>query len=212
MSTTDTVNDQRPSDLDGIIRGRRSVRHLRSDPVPRAMVEQVLEAGRWAPSPHGTQPWRFVVLTRDDVKRRLADAMADAWERNLAMDSEPPETIAKRLAGSRRRLLEAPVLILLCLDTSDLDHYPDPERQVAEMTMAIQSLGACAQNMLLKAYSLGLDMGWMCAPLFCPDVARDALGLPGGLIPHALFPLGYAAADPKRRPRRPLTELVVSWQ
>lgn len=210
-ATDSTVPADRPLDLEDLIRGRRSVRRYRADPVPRALVERVLEAGSWAPSPHGTQPWRFAVVTAIEEKTRLADAMGAAWLHNLAMDGQDVETIARRLEGSRRRLLEAPVLIILCLYLEDLDRYPDPERQAAETTMAIQSLGAAAQNILLMAYRLGLDGGWMCAPLFCPDVARDALGLPETLIPHALLTLGYAAADPKRRPRRPLSDLIVKY-
>jgi F420 biosynthesis protein FbiB-like protein len=181
------------------------------DPLPRALIEQVLEAARWAPSPHGTQPWRFAVLEDRAMRERMADAMADSWQENLEMDRQDPEVVAARLAGSRRRMLEAPVLILVSLVTDDLDRYPDAVRQHAEYTMAIQSLGAAVQNMLLAAYQLGIDGGWMCAPLFCPEVVRDALELPLNHIPHALIPLGYAAADPKRRPRRPLSELITRW-
>jgi coenzyme F420-0:L-glutamate ligase/coenzyme F420-1:gamma-L-glutamate ligase len=76
----------------------------------------------------------------------------------------------------------------------------------------LQSLGAAIQNMLLAAYSLDLDGGWMCAPLFCPDVVRAALALDAALTPHALITLGYAARDPVRRPRRPLDELVLRWE
>lgn len=207
-----TLPGERPLDLPEIIRGRRSVRRMRSDPVPPEAIEAVIDAATWAPSPHGTQPWRFVVLTRDERKRALADAMAETWRRQLALDGQDAETIEARLAGSRRRLLEAPVLILLCLYLADLDRYPDAQRQAAETTMAVQSLGAAAQNLLLMAYRLGLDTGWMCAPLFCPDVVRATLGLPDDLIPHALITLGYAAADPVRRPRRPLKEMIVGWE
>ncbi|MCX7623290.1 MAG: nitroreductase family protein [Thermomicrobium sp.] len=208
----DRLPGARPFDLPALVRGRRSVRRLRSDPVAPELVTAVLEAAAWAPSPHGTQPWRFVVLTRHERKRELAEAMADAWRRHLALDGQDEETIARRLAGSQRRLLEAPVLILVCLDPSDLDRYPDSERQAAERTMAIQSLGAAVQNLLLMAYRLGLDTGWMCAPLFCPEVVRRTLELPEHLEPHALVTLGYAAAAPQRRPRRPLEELVVRWE
>ncbi|MDP9366580.1 MAG: nitroreductase family protein, partial [Chloroflexota bacterium] len=110
------------------------------------------------------------------------------------------------------RLLEAPLLIVPCLYLADLDVYPDPDRQAAEETMAIQSLGAAIQNLLLTLYAAGLDAGWMCAPLFCPDVVRDALGLDAALIPHALLPVGYAAQDPKRRGRLPAEELIVAWE
>lgn len=194
-----------------LARGRRSVRAFESRPVPRAALEQLLEAAAWAPSPHGRQPWRFVVLTRAEAKERLAEAMGEEWRATLAQDGQPAEVVAQRLSNSHARIREAPALILACLYLGDLDHYPDEQRQRAEETMAVQSLGAAIQNMLLAAYTLGLDTGWMCAPLFSPDAVRAALDLDTALIPHALIPVGYAARDPKRRPRHPLDELIVRF-
>ena len=192
------------------IHGRRSVRRYLSKKVPDEIVEQVLEAARWAPSPHGRQPWRFAVLRREETRERLADAMGEEWRVNLEMDGQSAEIVERRLEGSRRRLLDAPVLVLLCLYLEDLDEYPDAERQRGETTMAVQSLGAAAQNALLAAYDHGLDAGWMCAPLFCPDKVVEALGLDLKLVPHALLTLGYAEGDPpKRRARRSLDELVI---
>ena len=197
--------------FDEIVRGRRSVRQFQARPVARELVEQVLDAARWAPSPHGRMPWRFVVITTSESKNRLADAMAVEWQRNLELDRQAPEIVAIRLSKSQARIHNAPVLILPCLYLEDLDQYPDALRQQAETTMAIQSVGAAIQNMLLTAYQLGLDAGWMCAPLFCPEVVVAALELDATLIPQALIPLGYAAADPKRRERLPLDTVVVRW-
>lgn len=199
----------RASNLAELIQGRRSVRQYQSTPVPAALIEQVLEAARWAPSPHGRQPWRFVVLTQPASKERLANAMGATWQQNLAMDQQPAEIVQLRLEKSHQRILQAPALILPCLYLEDLDRYPDERRQQDETIMAIQSLGAAIQNMLLMAYDLGLDGGWMCAPLFCPEVVCQALDLDTRLLPHALITLGYAAADPKRRARLPLNALVV---
>ncbi len=212
MADTSTRPVPRNLELAELMRQRRSVRHLRPDAIPRDVILTILEAGRWAPSPHGTQPWRFAVLQSRPLREHLADAMADAWQRNLSLDGQDTEIVGKRLAGSRRRMLEAPALILVSLVTDDLDRYPDSDRQESETTMAIQSLGACIQNMLLTAYQLGLDAGWMCAPLFCPDVVRDALSLPESHVPHALIPIGYIAADPKRRERRSLDDLITLWE
>ena len=78
--------------------------------------------------------------------------------------------------------------------------------------MAVQSLGAAVQNLLLSLYASGVDGGWMCAPLFCPEIVRDALALDAALIPHALITLGYAAKDPIRRPRRTLDDLIVRYE
>ena len=192
------------------IHGRRSVRRYLQKRVPEDLVEGVLEAARWAPSPHGRQPWRFAVITREETKERLARAMGEEWRANLEMDGQSAEIVEKRIQGSRRRLFDAPVLLLICLYLEDLDAYPDAERQRGETTMAVQSVGAAAQNALLAAYDLGLDAGWMCAPLFCPERVVEALGLDPGLVPHALLTLGYADGDPpKRRSRRSLDELVV---
>ncbi|MCC6628783.1 MAG: TIGR03668 family PPOX class F420-dependent oxidoreductase [Chloroflexi bacterium] len=193
----------------GVVRGRRSVRAYTDQPVPRDLIDACLMAAGWAPSPHGRQPWRFALITRPDMKERLATAMAAEWERNLALDGQPPAVVATRLAKSRARLLATPVLVLSCLYLVDLDVYPDARRQAAEMTMAVQSLGAAVQNLLLTAYHLGLDTGWMCAPLFCPETVVGALELDPALVPHALITLGYAARDPVRRPRRPLADLLV---
>jgi coenzyme F420-0:L-glutamate ligase / coenzyme F420-1:gamma-L-glutamate ligase len=205
----DVARSGEPTVLDAV-RGRRSVRRYLPKEVPEDLVEAVLEAGRWAPSPHGTQPWRFAVVTKEETRERLAGAMGQEWRANLEMDGQAPEIVERRLQGSRRRLLDAPVLVLLCLYLDDLDVYPDAGRQESETTMAVQSLGAAAQNMLLAAFDLGLDAGWMCAPLFCPEEVVEALALDQALIPHALLTLGYAEGDPpKRRSRRPLDDLVV---
>ncbi|HLJ36681.1 MAG TPA: nitroreductase family protein [Ktedonobacteraceae bacterium] len=201
----------RSADLATLLRGRRSVRVYQDQPVPREFIEQMLEAARWAPSPHGRQPWRFVVLTRLELKTRLADFMGETWRQNLEMDGQDAAIVNIRLEKSRQRILHAPALIIPCLYLEDLDRYPDEQRQADETTMAIQSLGAAIQNMLLTAYDLGLDAGWMCAPLFCPEVVCAALDLDTRLIPHALITVGYAAADPKRRERLPLSTLVVRF-
>lgn len=190
-------------------RRRRSVRRYVEKPVPQAAVEEMLEAARWAPSPHGTQPWRFAVVESERYKRRLADAMGEEWRHNLEMDGQDKEVVERRLEGSRRRLLDAPVLILVCLYSGDLDLYPDENRQHNEMTMAVQSLGAATQNLLLAAAALGLDTSWMCAPLFSPAAVKKALSLDEDLIPHALITVGYAVGDPVRRKRRSLEELVI---
>ncbi|HZR41195.1 MAG TPA: nitroreductase family protein [Ktedonobacteraceae bacterium] len=201
----------RANDLATLLRGRRSVRKYQDRPVARELLEQIVEAARWAPSPHGRQPWRFVVLTRQEPKTRLAEYMGATWQRNLEMDGQSPEIVNIRLEKSRQRILTAPAIIIPCLYLEDMDRYPDEKRQADETIMAIQSLGAAVQNMLLMAYDLGLDTGWMCAPLFCPEVACEALDLDKRLIPHALITVGYAAADPQRRPRLPLSSLIVRF-
>jgi coenzyme F420-0:L-glutamate ligase / coenzyme F420-1:gamma-L-glutamate ligase len=211
-------DDERPlprpgrEELAALVRGRRSVRAFQSRPVPRAIVEEAIAAAGWAPSPHGRQPWRFVVVESQERRDALADAMAETWRTQLRFDGQDETIVEARLQKSRDRLQRAPVLIVPCLYLEGLDTYPDTDRQEAEETMAVQSLGAAVQNLLLSLYAAGVDGGWMCAPLFCPDVVQAALELDATLNPHALIAVGYAASDPVRRPRLPLDELIVDWQ
>ncbi len=213
-----TQSEQRPvslpvrtDNLATLLQSRRSVRKYQDRPVSRELIEQVLESARWAPSPHGRQPWRFVVLTTQKLKLQLADQMGSTWQQNLHMDGQDAEIVNIRLQKSRQRILNTPVIVIPCLYLEDLDYYPDERRQADEKTMAIQSIGAAIQNMLLMAYDLGLDAGWMCAPLFCPEVVCKALDLDPRLIPQALITIGYAAADPERRERLPLSSLIVRF-
>lgn len=203
---------ERPGDLGSLIRGRRSVRKMRSDPVPAEVIESAIEAAGWAPSPHGRQPWRFVVVESDEARRRLAASLADSWRKQLTLDGQSDAVIEMRLGKSQERITDAPIVVAACLYLQDLDRYPDADRNEAERVMAIQSLGAAMQNFLLQIYAQGYDAGWMCAPLFAPETVRQALRLDEGLIPQALLPVGVAAADPTRRPRLPLAELITKWE
>ncbi len=203
-------NDPIRVSIEQAIRGRRSVRRYRPDPVPDEDVSAVLDAARWAPSPHNAEPWRFVVLADRESRVRLAEAMGERWRADLAGDSVAPETIEAEVRSSFRRITGAPVAIVVCLTREGLDEYPDSARQQAELLMAAHSVGAAVQNMMLAAYDRGLSTGWMCAPLFCPDVVIAALGLPSDWIAQGLITLGYPAKSPDAAARGPLEKLVLT--
>ena len=56
------------------IKGRRSIRKYKKDPVPEDFITRILDAGRWAPSASNRQPWSFIVLKDIDIKKRVAEA------------------------------------------------------------------------------------------------------------------------------------------
>lgn len=67
-----------------VIANRRSVRKFKDEPVPEEALNKVLEAGRWAPSAGNSQPWRFIVVTDADVKRKIADVSTEFSKRAWA--------------------------------------------------------------------------------------------------------------------------------
>lgn len=189
---------------------RRSLRRYQSQPVPRPLIEQVLAAGTWAPSAHNRQPWRFAIVTTDEQKRHLALAMGARLRSDLQADHVPEPVITADVERSYDRLISAPALIVMNMTMSDMDTYSDAARNQNEAIMAVQSVAMCGQNILLAAHSLGLAACWMCAPLFCPDVVRDALDLPDDWQPQGIITLGYPDQS-RERTREPL-ETRLLWR
>ena len=195
--------------LDAVLRGRRSIRTYQDRAVPGDVLDRVLAAACHAPSPHHSFPWRLAVLTGPEAKARLAEAMAERWRTDLRGDGIPERDIEAEIAKSRRRLTASPVVVVGSVYPDPLDEYPDSDRQQAETLMAAHSLGAALQNVMLAAHANGLASCWMCAPVFCSDVVRDALGLDAVLIPHAIVTIGYPVQPPRDRPRPDLVQIVA---
>src|SRR5579872_1593040 len=197
------------SNLVAFIGERRSIRRYRVEPIARAVIERLLEAATRAPSAHNRQPWRFAVLDGDASKQNLAKAMGERLRRDRAADGDDAKAIDTDVARSYARITEAPVVIVVCTDTRDMDRYPDARRNEAEHLMAVQSTAMAAQNLLLAAQSEGLGACIMCAPLFCQDTVTDALKLPREWRAQMLVTIGAAASPGKDRPRLPLNDIIL---
>lgn len=197
-------------DLHAFLRSRRSVRRFKPEAIPDPTVERIIATAACAPSAHNRQPWRFCVVRSAEAKSRLADAMAVDFRRDLVRDSLPVEDVERRVETSRSRINTSPLVIVMCMDTSEMDVYPDARRQEAERIMAIQSTAAAGLQLLLAAEAEGLAGVWTCGPLFAPDAVRQALGLEPAWEPQAMFFIGQAGKEPQIKDSKPL-ETVVRW-
>lgn len=193
------------------IHARRSIRRYTAEPVPAELVERLLTAAVWAPSAHNRQPWRFAVIQTGSAKLTLATVMGDRLRSDRLADGDPAEAVEADAARSRARITSAPIVVAVCLTMADMDRYPDTRRKKAEYLMATQSVAMAVQNLLLAAHAESLGACWMCAPLFCPDVVKEALALPDDWEPQALITLGYPADGSKPASRKPL-EAVMLWR
>jgi len=191
-----------------VLERRRTVRFYTEDPVDGEVVTRLMRAAVMAPSAHNGQPWRFVVLNDRARRQRLVSAMAKRWERDLRKSDVDPKIIRAEVRFSTERFVNAPLLLLPCLTMESMDRYPDRARQRAEYAMAIQSVAAGIQNLLLAAHAEGLGACWCCAPLFCQGLVRRLLDLPPDWAPQALITLGRPRHDPPVPPRRSLAELT----
>jgi len=191
-----------------VIRDRRSIKEYSSEEVSKEALFRVLEALRWAPSAHNGQPWRFIVIRDPLRKRRLAENMAGRWEEDMRGDRIPPEERKSLIEDSVKQFSSAPIIIVACLTMEDMDQYPDEPRRKAEYVMAVQSVAAAIENLLLAAHGAGLGACWFCAPLFCPDTVKKTLNIPEYVEPQALITMGRPSNKPCPPPRKPLNAIV----
>jgi coenzyme F420-0:L-glutamate ligase/coenzyme F420-1:gamma-L-glutamate ligase len=190
------------------LRNRRSIRRFTDQPVSDEIIRRILEAATWAPSSHNRQPWRMAVVISQESKTTLAQAMGEDFQADLTRDGLMPDEIWAQVKRSNDRITQAPVCLVLCLDPTHGDRYPDSKRIQAEQVMGIQSVAMAGQNLMLAADRLGLGSVWMCAPLFAPDAVQKALDLPATWLPQGMILLGYPAKEPVDRPRYSVEDIA----
>jgi len=134
--------------------------------------------------------------------------MAIEFQRDLEKDNLPHEEIQKRITRSQEKMTAAPVIIIINVDMSDMDVYPDEKRNKAEYLMAVQSMANAGMQLLLAAHAEGLGGVWVCSPLFVPETIQQVLGLPETWEPQAMFFVGYPEAVPEVRERKHPKEIT----
>ncbi len=199
------------TDLQETILQRRSIRKYQPKSVPKQTVLAVLQLADWAPSAHNSQPWRFIFVENPEVKLELAQKMTKKWAADLVHDGNYVDE--KNRVERYERFANAPALVVACLTMEGLRKFPDEERQRIERDLAVESLGAALQTLLLAAHAAGLGTCWYCAPAFCQDAVREVLGIPLNIEPLALIVMGYAAENPVTPPKKTLEKFcyVDGW-
>ena len=156
------------------IKTRRSVRKYKSDPVPPELVKQVVEAGTWAASGMGLQPWRVLVVTDEAEKNRIRKANAAVMGRSE--DADP--------------FYGAPVYIVVLGERANPNAVYDGTLMMGNMMLAAHALGlgSCWINRAREEFGTPEWKAWLQSHGVEGDyfgVAHLALGYPDGGPVHA---------------------------
>lgn len=167
------------SDFLALVDKRRSVRAYKPDPVPAALLQQVLEAGRRAPSACNRQPWQFLIVQEEANRRALGTAYAREW------------------------FWTAPLIVVVCILPAEGWVRPYDGQSYAMVDGAI-----AMDHIQLAAAALGLGTCWIGAfdPAAAREILGLPDGVEiVGMTPLG-FP--DVETDPRNRTRRPLNESI----
>tara|TARA_A100001037_G_scaffold306870_1_gene357889 strand:+ start:12541 stop:13170 length:630 start_codon:yes stop_codon:yes gene_type:complete len=178
---------------------RRSIRIFKQSPIPKKLVDTAIYAALLAPSPHGTFPWRFCIINKKKSKTKLGKSMGEKFLEDMKFEGISKKTRENRYQKSLLLIQNSPLIILVSLDYSKMDFYEERSKQHNENMMAEHSLGAALQNLMIALAAQGIGSVWRCAPLFCPEIARDALNLPKKWIPRAMILAGFPKIKPTEK-------------
>lgn len=181
------------------IHTRRSVGQV-SDKIPeREKLEQMLEAARWAPNHHKTEPWHFYVLTGEG-RKRLGEAYGKI---NLEKLTNPTDEQRKLvLESSLKKASRSPAVIVATVE-------PDKEEKI-EPIEEVAATACAVQNMLLVAHELGLAAKWRTGKPAFHSIMKEAFGVPeNGWVLGLLF-VGYADIVPEP-PAKKEPEQYTTW-
>ena len=167
------------------IKGRRSIRNYKSDKVKDSLIRDIIEAATYAPSAKNGQQWRFTVLTGESKNE-----FTDLYRTELGKVNDDVGSSF----GSCSMMEEAPVVILV---------WNTNERGWPTET---HSVCAAIQNLILKAYSLGLGTCWIGDIFYAYDAIMNYFNKPWKLL--AAITLGWPDAIPGAKSRLTVDEVA----
>ncbi|MFD0694473.1 nitroreductase [Paenibacillus sp. GCM10027628] len=186
-------------DVKEAIRHRRSIGKVKVDAVDRALIEEILEAGVWAPNHCHTEPWRFWVMTGDG-RKLLGRAYAEVAAAEAG--AIPEEELEQRKSAQEKKAFRAPVVIAVAVS-------PSAQHPVVPEIEEYAAVHAAVQNMLLTAHALGLGAVWRSgAPAYHPKM-RETFNLQGKEEMVGFIYIGYPDMQAPRAERVPFEQKTV---
>jgi nitroreductase len=189
------------------VKNRRSIRKFRDLPVPKEIIDAIIETARFAPSGGNSQGWQFGVVTDKPVINLLALAAGQLWIGTaplvIAMCAEVSLNLAHETdehALLVENLRYTPQLI------SYLKKYPG-QRAVARLFDKSDTL-ISGEHIVLAAANYGLASCWV--GLLDVTEASRILKLPENYACLYLIAIGYAAEEPRKITRKPVEDIAFA--
>ena len=177
--------DERRAVYRAIAERRDMRRFVPGSTVPPEVLGRLLHAAHAAPSVGLMQPWRFIRITDDELRRKIHALVDQERIRTAdALGSRGDEFLALKVEG----ILDCAELFVVALG-ENRDRHIFGRRTLPQMDLA--SVSCAIQNMWLAARAEGLGMGWV--SIFKPLPLARLMGMPADAEPVAILCIGHVA-------------------
>lgn len=166
-----------------VIRERRDMRHFLPDPIEESSLVRLVKAAQQAPSVGYMQPWRFIRIRDDAIRKSIYEMVREEIEITGDAVGEKKAAYMKLKLEGINECAEVWVAALM----EGREKYVLGRRTIPEMDLA--SLSCAIQNIWLAARAEGLGMGWV--SFFNPDQLASLLDMPADSYPAAVLCLGH---------------------
>jgi nitroreductase len=212
-----------PDELSEIMRCAPSTRNFTDEPVPRELLERVLDNARFAPSGGNRQGWRVIVVTDADIRRRLRELYQEPWEAYMVKtggratldageDSGLPAGRLRMLRGAdeyAHTFDQVPVHLVICVELASLA-ITDAELDRPSIVGGA-SVYPFVQNILLGLRHEGLGAAFTTLLVPAEPALRELLAIPDGVAVAGHIALGHRTEPwPKQLSRNPVAEFAFS--
>ncbi len=192
-----------------LVKARRSIRKLKSDPIPDECVDKIIEVARWAPSGGNSQPWHFIVVKDKEKKKKIVQYLTEynTLMRGLETLREPKQAFKWVAPG----FFDAPVFIVVCGDTRLKESYPLNKTLTPKGDeIFISTLANAFLYMTLAVTTLGLGGEWISATgtAYVEAFIKNLLGIPKEFHVYETLAIGYPDTKPVPRPVKTKEEIT----
>lgn len=191
-----------------VLRTRRSTRSFDPAELPLAVIEELVDLARMAPSPSNRQPWKFLSIADQAVKDAMREEVVKGCQRLLERQEGKEARAIEDYLKNFVYFSQAPVVIALMVRRTH-NRLADASATDIEVEGTHLALGAAMQNILLGAVAMGLVACPMSGPMIARPELEAILGVESPWTLMALIPVGRPGPDqPSEAPERKRLDLI----
>ena len=202
-------------ELKEVIEKRASVRNFSDEPISIETLKEIVRLAGLAPSINNSQPWKFIVITRKEMLKEMAEIVRNKID-EVILEGEGADKVKAAVNKFSTFFATAPAVIAVLSEpyeavidkVLDKTNYNHDDMNEIRNYPNVQSIGAAIQNLLLAAVDSGYSGCWLSGLMIAKNELEDLLNVKSPFNLSACVVIGKSAEEVKQREKKTLNEIL----